>query len=282
MARFDWYQASVDALPAELLSVLPEAADASPKWERMRKAPHGYAFGQTLSDLDGKVLSVWWGGCHSVPHVVASGESSPVVADLLRSKWPGHRVTRVDVCEDYSEPGSYDRLQEISLTVAREHRIRVGTAGDHLLTKEGRTMYLGAPTSHTRLRVYDKAAELRAKFEHQPAKLATVPDELARFEVQVRPQTPLAKLAASEADPITLMGSSAWMRRLMQLVSGLELEPFHAGKPWRQADDERAYAALLAQYGGVLLRLRDELGSAECLGLQIVSDLAERGSRAKR
>jgi hypothetical protein len=279
MARFDWYQATVPAPVPDVLAALPSLAD-SPAWERMRKAPHGYGFGQTLNDSQGPVLRVWWGGSHEHPHVVASGERTPAVADLLRGEWPQHRVSRVDVCEDYSEPGAYDRLQGIALGVAQEHGVTVGTAGDHLLTKQGRTLYLGAPTSHTRLRVYDKAAELRSKFQAQPERLAELPDELARFEVQVRPQHTLAKIAAAQADPVSLMGSSAWMRKLMQLVAGLDLEPFQAGKVWRQSDDDRAYAALLAQYGGVLRRVCADLGSWDCVGRQIGEDL-ERRSHAK-
>lgn len=278
MARFDWYQATVPAPVRDVLGALPGVADGS-TWEPMRKAPHGYGFGSTLNDQDGPVARLWWGGSHEHPHVVASGDRAPLVADLLRGQWPDHRVSRVDVCEDYAEPGAYDRLQDLALTVARDCGVKVGTAGDHLLTKEGRTVYLGAPTSHTRLRIYDKAAELRAKFHGQPARLSELPSDLARFEVQVRPQTPAAKRAAAEADPVSLMGSAAWMRKLMLMVSGLDLEPFHAGKVWRQADDERAYAALLAQYGGLLSRICGDLGSWECVGMQIGSDLAERNSR---
>ena len=275
MARFDWYQATVPAPVQDVLAALPGVVDDG-DWERMRKAPHGYGFGSTLVDHDGPVARVWWGGTHEHPHVVASGEFAPRVADLLRAEWPAHRVSRADVCEDYAEPGSYDRLQDLALSVARDKGVRVGTAGDHLLTKQGRTLYLGAPTSHTRLRIYDKAAELRAKFHGQPQKLEAIPEELARFEVQVRPQTPQAKQAAAKADPVSLMGSAAWTRQLMLLVSGLDLPPFTAGKVWRQADDDRAYAALLAQYGGLLQRIRSDAGSWECVGLQIGSDLAER------
>jgi hypothetical protein len=146
---------------------------------------------------------------------------------------------------------------------------------------KGRTCYLGSPSSHTRLRLYDKAEELRHQFQHDPVKLATIPAELARLEVQVRPQTPAAKRAAASVDPVVLMGSAAWTRELMRLVSGLELQPFEAGKVWRQADDDRAYAALLSQYGALLRRVAGDLGSWECLGLQIGNDLAER-DQAKR
>lgn len=281
--RFDWYQATVQAEVPPLLRALEGAADGLARWEDMRKAPQGYAFGRRLNDMDGQVAMVWWGGCHELPHVVSSGEAAHVVSEVLRSHYPlEHRVARADVCVDYAEPGAYERLQGLALGVAGELHVRVGTAGDHLLTHSGRTLYLGAPTSHTRLRLYDKADELRAKFEKDPVRLAGIPRELARLECQVRPQTPIAKAAAAQVAPVELMGSSRWMRELMRRVSGLELEPFEAGKPWRQADDDRAYAALLAQYGGLLKRVARDLGSWECLGLQMRDDLAERASHAKR
>ena len=72
------------------------------------------------------------------------------------------------------------------------------------------------------------------------------------------------------------MGSAAWTRELVRRVDGLELASFVAGRPWRQADDDRSYAALLAQYGGLLLRLLGTHGSPECLGLQIVADIQAR------
>jgi hypothetical protein len=244
----------------------------------MRKAPQGYGFGQKLSDADGQVCMVWWGGSHELPHVVSSGESAQPVSEVLRSEYPdgGHRVARADACIDFAESGAYERLQGIALGVAAGSKVKVSTAGDHLLTKQGRTLYLGAASSHTRLRIYEKADELRAKFHADPVRLATVPDELARLECQVRPATTIARIAASQAAPVELMGSSRWMRELMRQVSGLDLEPFEAGKPWRQADDDRAYAALLAQYGGLLTRMCGDAGSWDLVGRQIGYDLARR------
>lgn len=278
-ARFDWYQATVKAEVAPLMGALGEGlAEGAPQWENMPRAPHGYKFGRRLLDDGGQLGMVWWGGCHEWPHVVASGESAHDLAEFLRGEFGHgqHSVSRADACIDYAEPGAYDRLQGLALEVAADKGIKVGTAGDHLVTLKGRTVYLGAPTSHTRLRIYDKAEELRQQFKCDPVKRAQVPEELARFECQVRPQTPLGKLAASQASPVELMGSSAWMRELMRRVSGLELEPFEAGKPWRQADDDRAYAALLAQYGGLLQRIRVDLGTWDMVGRQIGDDLAVR------
>lgn len=282
MARFDWYQGTVPAeVPAIREAILAGVADGSARWERLQRAPHGYAFGDRLHDTDGPVCMVWWGGMHERPHVVFSGEAAAVGADVLRAEFPDHTVSRADVCTDYAEPGAYDRLQDLALGVAQERGVVVGTAGDHLLTKVGRTLYLGSSKSHTRLRIYDKAAELRAQFAKSPERLAQIPRDLARFEIQVRPQTPEAKRAAAKADPVALMGSAAWTRELVRRVDGLDLEPFQAGRAWRQSDDDRAYAAFLAQYGGLLRRVAADLGGWSVLGLQIGHDLDER-DRARR
>lgn len=282
VGRFDWYQASVRAEVPVLMEALATVCDGRAEWKHMERAPHGYAFGAKLADMDGHVCSLWWGGCHGAPHVVFSGEASPLGADLLRAEFPAHTVSRADVCTDYADPGAYDRLQALALEVAKARGVRVGTAGDHLVTMKGRTLYLGATSSHTRLRLYDKAEELRQSFASNPVKLAEVPDQLARLECQVRPHTPEAKRAAAVADPVSLMGSSAWMRELMRQVAGLEIEPFHAGRVWRQADDDRAYSALLAQYGGLLRRIHADLGSWDMVGRQIGADLADREAAEKR
>jgi hypothetical protein len=250
-------------------------------WEDLKRAPYGYGYGRRLVDADGQVCQVWWGDRHAHPHAVFSGECSPDGAALLRAEFAAHRVTRADVCIDYAAPGSYDRLQELALGVARDRGIKVGTAGDHLLTKQGRTLYLGSSASHTRMRLYDKAAELRQQYQADLVRLAAIPAELARLEVQVRPASAEAKRAAATVEPMALMGSAAWSRELLRQVEGVALEPFQAGKVWRQSDDSRAYASLLAQYGGLLTRVCADLGSWACLGEQIGYDLAER-AKAKR
>jgi hypothetical protein len=277
MARFDWYQATVRADVREVRDALAEGlTGGAPSWVHQRPR-QGYGFADVLKAGDDVAAQIWWGGVHAWPHVVLSGEEAQLGAEVLRARWPdAHTVSRVDSCIDYAEPGAYDRLQGMALQVAAEQRVRVDTRGDHLVTMKGRTVYLGAPTSHTRLRIYDKAEQLRAQFANDPQRLATVPDHLARFECQVRPHTPQARQIAARADAITVMGASKWMRVLMGLVAGLELEPFQAGRPWRQSDDDRAYAALLSQYGGLLKRIKADLGSWECVGLQLGHDLAER------
>ncbi len=271
LARFDWYQATVEAERGDVRAAMQGICVGPGDWEPLSRAPHGYAFGERLVDADGQVGMIWWGGMHALPHVVSSGEMAHQVSELLRGEFE-HRVSRADPCIDYAEPGAYDLLQAQALEVAKSAGVKVSTAGDHLLTFKGRSLYLGATSSVTRLRLYDKAEELRAKLKGPAAE--AIPDELARLECQVRPQGREAKVAASRASPVELMGSAAWMRDLMRRVAGLELEPFHARPVWRESDDLRAYSALLAQYGGLLLRQREDLGGWAEVGLQIGDDLA--------
>lgn len=281
MARFDWYQGTVRAEVGDLMACLKDLG-CNPVWEPLRKAPHGYGFGSKLSDHSGSLAQVWWGGTHFYPHAVVSGETAQAASELLRAELPDHSVSRADVCQDYADPGAYDRLQGLAVGVARDKGVKVATAGDHLLTLKGRTCYLGATSSHTRLRLYDKAEELRQQFAQDPVKLAAIPAELARLEVQVRPQTPQGKRLAATVEPMVLMGSAAWTRELMRQVAGLDLDPFEAGKVWRQSDDDRAYSAVLSQYGGLLSRMKADLGSWDMVGRQIGDDLAQRQEAARR
>jgi hypothetical protein len=281
VSRFDWYQASVGATVPDIRACLADMVDGG-SWEPQKRAPNGYQFADHLQGRDGTAARLWWGDNHVFPHVQMTGEDADLGARLLRARWPEeHAVSRVDSCIDYGEPDAYETLQGHALLVAGAHRVKVGTAGDHLLTMDGRTLYLGSASSAVRLRVYEKAAQLRAQFKDDPVKLATVPENLTRFECQVRPQSPRAKYEASKAEPMAVMGSSKWMRVLMGLVADIELEPLMVGKLWRQADDDRAYAALLSQYGGLLRRVCADLGSWECVGLQMGADLVER-DKARR
>lgn len=279
--RFDWYQATVQAEVPAILAALEGVGCTSGgvRWQHLAKAPNGYGFGDRLEDADGTVATVVWGGKHALPHVIATGESAHPVAEVLRTEFRDvHRVTRADACLDFAEPGAYDSLQNVALGVAGELGIKVGTAGDHLLTKQGRTLYVGSTKSHTTLRIYEKGHELRAKFRNQPERWQGVPLELARLECQVRPKTLEAKIAAAYVDPLSLMGSTRWMREVIRRVGGIDLEPFQAGRPWRQSDDDRAYAAVLAQYGALFQRRAQEHGSWEMFGRQLGEDLAQRGA----
>jgi hypothetical protein len=280
VAAFDWYQATVPASVDDVLGALFGLADGT--GVSHDRGLHGFAHTSLVTTAaDGVVARVWHGGSHPYPHAQVTGEWAQAGAEVIRAHFPEHYVSRADAREDFGDVGAWDRIAPVLLDTARSRRIKVDTRGDHLVTMQGRTLYLGAAQSACRLRLYDKAAELRAKLAADPVRLAGVPEHLARLEAQVRPQTRESRVAFASIEPMAVMGSSAWLREVWRGVSGLELEPVQVGKGYRQADDDRAYAYLLAQYGGLLTRLCADHGSWPALGAQIGHDLAER-EQAKR
>jgi hypothetical protein len=56
----------------------------------------------------------------------------------------------------------------------------------------------------------------------------------------------------------------------------LELTPVQVGRGYRVADEERSRAWLVKLYGGVLMGMFDELGSWECVGLQLGHEIGEQ------
>lgn len=281
-ARFDWYQGTARVRVEDLKACISDAHPLG-EWVELERAPQGYGIAWRLEDGLGRVADVWAGGSHPHPHFVASGPSAHQVAECIRADLGNqHTVARVDPCIDYQGAGAYDLLQLACIQVARDRSIKVSTGGDHLVTMEGRTVYLGSTSSPVRLRVYDKAAELRHKFANHLDVLQDIPDHLTRLEGQIRPKSPEAKAAAAKASPVELFGSAEWMRHLMGMVAGLDLEPFQAGTVWRKSDDDRAYAAMLAQYGNLLSRRAADHGSFELLGRQIGDDLAEAARLRQR
>lgn len=273
MAAFDWYQGTAKAGVDDVIGAVLGLSNGA--FLAHSKGMHGYGTTTTIRAPEGPVGQVWHGGTHQYPHFVFSGEMAQPGAELIRAEFPEHQVSRSDVREDYDEEDAFDRMQPVLLDAARAHRVQVGTAGDHLLTKVGRTVYLGSPKSPCRMRMYDKAAELRAVFSADPVRLATVPEHRTRLELQVRPQTREAKQRFSSIEPQAVLGSCAWSRQVWRDVGGLELVPVRVTVPYRQADGARAYAYMLAQYGAVLRAQLEDLGDWACVGRQIGHDLAE-------
>lgn len=280
MARFDWYQATIPAPTDDVLEAMLGLAVAPAL--RHERGVHGYAHRTVLADAGGPVAALWHGGSHDYPHAVVSGDGTPAAVELIRATFPDHAVTRADACEDFDDADAFDRIVPVMLATARDRGVKVDTRGDHLLTREGRTVYLGAASSACRQRLYDKAAELRARFAADPVRLAAVPVHLTRLEAQVRPQSKPVRQAFAHVEPLAVMGSSAWLCDVWRGVTGMGLQPLKVGSVWRQADDERAWSFLLAQYGALLKRRQLEHGSWACVGEQIGSDLAERDAAKRR
>lgn len=280
MPVFDWYQGTI---PNPLNDVLDVLSGLGPElFLSHDQGMHGYRSAAVLGNSSlGPVARVLYGGSHQYPHAVLSGEWAQPGSELIRAAFPIHSVSRVDVREDFSDRGAFDSIQDHLIAIAGQHRLKVGTAGDHLLTMKGRTTYLGAKSSPVQLRLYDKRAELLAGYatdgEREAAATALeLPEDLARLEAQIRPEKKEAKVRFSTLEPMEALGCSKWMREVWKAVAGLDLTPVQVGRGYRQSDDERAASFMLAQYGGLLRRMKQTHGSWECVGLQLGYDLDKR------
>lgn len=278
MAAFDWYQGTVRAHTDDVIEAILSQHDGA--LISHAKGLQGYATRSLVSVAGETVGQVWHGGSHALPHVLFSSDAAVAGAELIRVKFD-HTVTRLDAKEDFADAGAFDAMLPALLDAARKHRVRVDTRGDHLLRREGRTVYLGAKSSAVQCRQYDKAAELRAAFANEPAKLLAIPPHLTRLEVQVRPQGQMARQAMTKVDPLQVMGASEWMRDIWRDIAGLDLEPVQVTKPWRATDDDRAYAYCLRAFGSLFERRMADHGSWAAFGAQIGQDLADRAAAEK-
>lgn len=280
MPAFDWYQATVRAPVDDVLAALLARSDRT-ELKHLRGV-QGYGTTTKLVGDETGEVEVWHGGRHAYPHVRFTSDAAPGHAAILREVFPDHSPSRIDVKEDFEGAGVFDRVLPSLVDAAARHRVKVGCQGDHYLTKQGRTLVLGSRQSAVVLRAYDKAFELRSKLSRDPVRLLQVPEHLTRLEVEVKPPNDMMiRRALAQAEPSAFMGVSPLVRDAWQAFGGEAVAPMRVTKAWRVSDDDRAYAYMLSAFGALLTRRAEDLGSWDCLGLQLRDDIAE-ASHAKR
>lgn len=260
--KFDWYTASIDQKPDHvidgLLSKLPYASveDARPRY--------GFRNAHTVKSGFVEHCSVMYGGkaVGDAVMVDSSGRDAHEVAGHVRELFPGHRVTRADVAEDYRDPEAFDKLQALGKSIADEFRLKVNMAGDWYRGEEGRTLYVGSPKSDVFVRIYEKGIQL----DCDPT--------WVRVEAQVRPNGN-SRVLAGMIKPSEFFGFRHWLSQFGSRLGVPDIQRIKAGTEWRPPDHDRAYKAMLSQYARTLKRVREELGSWDCVGLQIGQDLEE-------
>jgi hypothetical protein len=230
---------------------------------------HGYHQGAEVVRGDRKFASIWWGGNGGGVHVQSSGEESQDTARKLREAFPQHHVTRADVCDDYSAPGAWDVLSKLALEVADAEGIKVHYAGDWHRGEDGRTIYLGAPSSVARGRCYEKGRQIGRD-----------PD-LVRMELCVRPKGD-ARLVAAQAQPAELWGAARWSLALAGKLGMGDIDRMRCGTVYRDSDVERTRNALCRQYGPALLAWATEVGGPEALGVALLGRIQEIRTRRWR
>jgi hypothetical protein len=144
MVRFDAYTATTLAAKTDdLVQILCDRAGPFPVVATGRGF---HTFGQRLTVKDSgghEIGAVQWGGTQGSRLMFeVKGESSQKAVEALRSRFE-HRVTRVDACADFDEPGAFEALLKPCVEVKKDRRIMGGKFGDwDDFPEKGRTLYL--------------------------------------------------------------------------------------------------------------------------------------------
>lgn len=279
--RFDWYEVTFteNYPPEELLG------SALRRWDfadvvQARPKLRQYQHAAEIRRGDQRIIHLCWGGCNVGVHLLSSGQFAHDVYQWLREIFSGgYAVSRADVCLDTVEPGMFDYLTRCQVRFANDCRITQDQAGDWLKegSPAGRTLYLGSMKAGSKAltRTYEKGKQLNQD------------PNWVRFEVEVRPQSAKSKELLSEMNPFAVMMSVKWVQRLVLEMlhdHGLDLRMFQTiSTSWSASDEQRAYMALIRQYGKRLKHDAENLpGGWPDVGLKLQAfvELLEENKRA--
>ena len=177
----------------------------------------GYAHAAQLVTESNHVRALLMhGGQHDHPHVYAIGKEaydSPALYEALRASCEGKwSPSRLDIALDLDHPGAFDLVVPQFIAAADRRDMKLSQMGDWHRGK-GRTLYVGARSSRTLIRVY----------EFNACHGYGVP---CRIELQLRPKSSTREFIATRT-PTELLYSSDVINAVMTTL-GLDL-PADAG-----------------------------------------------------
>nr|WP_015062103.1 replication initiation factor domain-containing protein [Pseudomonas syringae]AFK89818.1 hypothetical protein [Pseudomonas syringae] len=206
-----------------------------------------YQYGGAIVRGSTELCRLSWGGQPGVNCKTSSAESGTLQRAIARTGME-HSPTRLDACVDWVEEGLFDSLSQALRKFAIDRRLKIGMVGDWE-RNVGRTLYLGGKTSIVQVCLYEKGAEQQAKGA------SGAPSDWVRLEVRLTGmKRPQRDLIASWEDPSLVFGVG-WMADVCKLIGFEELQRTALGTVWRRSDEERAFYALVNQYGPLLKRM---------------------------
>jgi hypothetical protein len=238
------------------------ASDRFGDWEQMRPLKNYDSAAAFVVGSETR-FKIHFGGQNAEhgPNVIGSGAAAQDLANVIRVRFPAHRVSRLDSCEDYHHPDAYDYLRRVALKIAKQQRVQCREIVKPLPeSDDGRTLYLGSQSSAVSMRIYEKGKQLG------------VEGDWVRAELQVRPQKDVKTIVAM-LDSTEVWGLSKWSHSMAEQLGKKGLQRVDA-QVYEQSDHDRAYRFMLKQYRRVLEQMLASHGSPEAVGAQIFYDLA--------
>lgn len=264
----DWYAATIPDSYQNVIGFISNNIGGN--YKQMSKGVNGYDCRAVFDDENGNPnATILWGGNNGAnPHAFASSDKAIDFRNLVREVWPEHSVTRIDVAEDFKEQGFFDECTARLLELAKKNRVKVSTVGDWLTDKslDGRTLYVGSPTSSAYIRLYEKGKQIAHQAFTKNG--LGIPDgmdllDVVRLELQIRPKKSHKALAAKSSLE-EMWGYSPWTQEVADELLNLSVPRVDLTE-WKKSDDEQALKWLAKQYGGTLNRLADRYGSRQAV-----------------
>lgn len=278
---FDWYEATVffgyissddvqvfestvQDFICDLLDDLPEGYSLVPCVAR-----NGWRNAAEISVGASVFCRLSWSHSSAARHCLSvcfTGSNATKGADWLRTHFPDHSVTRVDVAADtvfelpvQQVPASH--MFEHAVTKARELGLKTNVVGDWF-GDGGRTLYVGSMKSAYMMRIYEKGK--------QEDNAAIAGKNWVRFELVCRPDK-RRRAQCSEFSPLDFMGGWQFAREMVSIYYQPVEKSETVNKVVRQMTDlERALYNMTRQYKNHLTELYKSCNSLSEFGERII------------
>lgn len=239
--QFDWYQATIDSPPSSIIDAAMASLDGAHDVEHLDHGGKGYKATALIRDRGQDTLATLLYRSQSAsPNLKGTSHNAVPVSEMIRKHWPKHSVSRLDVAEDMTADGLFENIEDRMRRIARGHSLESGKVIIPDVCEKGRTYYVGAATSATMVRLYEKGLHERSRGN------ADADPNHVRLEIQARPQK-AAKQRFATLAPAAVWGSSKWTQHLAQEVMSLDVERLHL-RPREETDLERTTAHVVHQF----------------------------------
>lgn len=219
--KIDWYQATIDHPPRVIVEACLASLPGATKVNDQPFGGNGYRKSSLVLNAAGDTIATLLHGSSTAsPNLRGTGHRAAPIAHLIRSTWPIHRVSRIDVCEDMTNPGLYRQCERIMRKVALKAGIETGLSMIPDIAVKGRTYRLGGNKSDTIVRLYEKGLEQLGKGLVTDK---TVDKNLVRLEIQHRPRRPDGKALMATVEPPMIWGVSNWTKELAMHIMKLDV-----------------------------------------------------------
>lgn len=213
--RFDGYGATIrTAEPRQVISVLADALQGVPA-----AGPSMRRYRNTVRIEVGARAAAWVGidAASGAIYVEGKGETTPTVVDALRSHFPGHSAPRLDVAEDYDQPGAFEALQAV-VRARKGVKVKAGYVALPDQADDGRTWAAGVRGGVGYIRVYEAGKH--------PDRVHLGRPDWSRIELEARPHYARDKLAAATMQPLEVWGMTAWTHHVGEALTACSIPRF--------------------------------------------------------